>query len=382
MLDADYRGFLDLVAEHIATSLADARAYEEERRRAEALAEIDRAKTAFFSNVSHEFRTPLTLMLGPLEELLAKPEGELARRRPVAGGDGPPQRPAPAQARQHAARLLAHRGGPRRGVLRADRPCQAHGGAGVQLPLGLRARRACGSMSTASRCREPVYVDRDMWEKIVLNLLSNAFKFTFEGEIAVRLARDWRQVPSSGSATPASASPSTELPRLFERFHRIEGQRGRSFEGSGIGLALVQELVRLHGGTIAVESEVGRGTTFTVALPFGTAHLPAERIGGRAQPASPPRRAPAAYVEEALRWLPDERHRGEESPAAERRGAELARAGASPRGSCWRTTTPTCGTTLAACCSRRGWEVEAVADGRGGARGRAAPQARPRALPT
>jgi hypothetical protein len=94
------------------------------------------------------------------------------------------------------------------------------------------------------------------------------------------------------------------VPRLFERFDRAEGQRSRSFEGSGIGLALVHDLVRLHHGTISVESEVGRGTAFTVALPFGTAHLPADCLdGSRTQSPDPTRTA--AFVEEALRWLPD-----------------------------------------------------------------------------
>ena len=116
---------------------------------------------------------------------------------------------------------------------------------------------------------EPVYVDRGMWEKIVLNLLSNAFKFTFEGEIAVRLREAEGQMELSVQDTGVGI-PKAELPRLFERFHRIAGQKSRSYEGSGIGLALVQELVKLHGGDIHAESEVGLGTTFTICVPFGT----------------------------------------------------------------------------------------------------------------
>jgi CheY-like chemotaxis protein len=113
-----------------------------------------------------------------------------------------------------------------------------------------------------------------------------------DGSAAVLEVRD------TGTGIPAG-----EVPRLFERFHRVAGARGRTFEGSGIGLALVQELVNLHGGTIRVESEEGRGSAFVVSLPFGTAHLPADRINAERPAVSSAVRA-QAYVEEALRWLP------------------------------------------------------------------------------
>lgn len=149
-----------------------------------------------------------------------------------------------------------------------------------------------------------MFIDRDMWEKIVLNLVSNAFKFTFEGQIAVTLRRseDGKHATLSVGDT-GTGIPREELPRLFERFHRVEGARGRSFEGSGIGLALVQELVKLHGGMISVESEIDRGSMFTVAIPFGSLHLPQDRTGGHRNEVSTALR-PQAFVEEALRWLP------------------------------------------------------------------------------
>jgi PAS domain S-box-containing protein len=150
---------------------------------------------------------------------------------------------------------------------------------------------------------DPVYVDRDMWEKIVLNLLSNAFKFTFEGSITVSLrdAGDGVLLTISDTGT---GIPSEEIPRLFERFHRVEGARGRTFEGTGIGLALVQELVKLHGGSVVVESEYGKGTTFAVTIPKGKVHLPPERIEASRTLVSTAMRADS-YVEEALRWLPE-----------------------------------------------------------------------------
>ncbi len=153
---------------------------------------------------------------------------------------------------------------------------------------------------------QPVYVDRDMWEKVVLNLISNAFKFTSEGEIEVRL-----EPATDGSVARLSVRdtgtgiPPEEMSRLFERFHRVEGTRGRTHEGTGIGLALVQELVKLHGGSISVESELGRGSAFSVHIPFGIAHLPpgmafTEPSTAKASTAT---RA-VVYVDEALGWLP------------------------------------------------------------------------------
>jgi PAS domain S-box-containing protein len=142
-----------------------------------------------------------------------------------------------------------------------------------------------------------------MWEKIVLNLISNAFKFTFEGKISIGLRLAGSDVELRVRDTGVGI-PARELPRLFDRFHRIENTRSRTHEGSGIGLALVQELVKLHGGKVRVESILGEGSTFIVSLPRGRAHLPAERIGGNRTLASTALGA-APFVEEALRWLPD-----------------------------------------------------------------------------
>ena len=151
---------------------------------------------------------------------------------------------------------------------------------------------------------ELVYVDRQMWEKILLNLLSNALKFTFEGKITVSLHL-LGNIVSLVVCDTGTGIPTQEVPRLFERFHRVEGAKGRTFEGTGIGLSLVQELVHLHGGTITVDSTLGQGTTFTVQLPTGTAHLPQDRLKTN-QSSVYSLAGATSYVEEALGWLPKE----------------------------------------------------------------------------
>jgi signal transduction histidine kinase len=302
-LDDQYRDFLGLVASQIATAIASAREYEEEKKRAEALAEIDRAKTAFFSNVSHEFRTPLALMLGPIEELLARQFKEL-----------------PPGAREQLE--IAHRNSLRllrlvntlldfsrieAGRVQAVFEPTDLAAFTVELTSVFRAATERAGLKLTVDCPtldEPIYVDREMWEKVVLNLLSNAFKFTFEGEIKVTLRRSQTvvelRVQDTGVGIPAEA-----MPHLFARFHRVENTRGRTHEGSGIGLALVQELIKLHGGTVHAESSLGNGSTFTVRLPLGKDHLPAERINGNRTLDSTNGGA-ATFVEEALRWLPTE----------------------------------------------------------------------------
>ena len=366
LYDGNYRSFLGLVAGQISAAIGHAQAYEDERRRAEVLAEIDRAKTAFFSNVSHEFRTPLTLMLGPIEDALNDASADALSL---------PQRRRLQTAHRSSLRLLRLVNS----LLDFSR-IEAGRATAMYEPTDLAkftAELASSFESATQRaglelsidCQSlprPVYVDRDMWEKIVLNLLSNAFKFTFEGGIEVRT-----QVSPDGGAArivvrdTGVGIPSNELPRLFERFHRVDGQRSRSFEGSGIGLALVHELIKLHGGTIAVESEVGRGTAFTLSLPFGTAHLAADRIGPERLLAWTSRRA-GAYVEEALRWLPGaDTEERDEAPAERAEDLPALPFGSRTRGA--RVLVVDDNEDMRRYMSRllRGqWEVETAADGR------------------
>jgi PAS domain S-box-containing protein len=314
-LDDDHLTFLELVAGQVATAIQNAREIEEERKRADMLAEIDRAKTVFFSNVSHEFRTPLTLMLGPLENLLAHPEH-------LSTDD-----------REHLE--IAHRNSLRllklvnslldfsrieAGRMKASYIPTELSGLTADLASNFRSAMETAGLKLVVDCPplpESVYIDHEMWEKIVLNLLSNAFKFTFEGSVTVGLHASARgshailTVSDTGTGIPES-----ELLRIFERFHRIEGAKGRTYEGTGIGLALTQELVRLHGGDISVSSHPGEGSTFTVALPFGSAHLPEDRITAKSTHAGSTAVALPAFTSEAMSWLSDDSDKTDEPPKA------------------------------------------------------------------
>ena len=300
-LTEDYRTFHRLVAGQLSGAIADVRAYEAEHRRAEELAELDRAKNTFFSNISHEFRTPLTLMMGPIAELRAAADSESVEPE-----------------RWRAELDLVHRNGVRLGKLvgtlldfsriqagRMQAGYEPVDLAGVTAELAAVFRSAIerAGLAYVVDCRSStglVHVDREMWEKIVLNLLSNALKYTLSGTVTVTLDQ------ADGSAELRVADtgigvPPNELPRLFERFHRSTTARARSVEGTGIGLALTRELVELHGGTIAVNSTVDVGTTVTVRIPIGHAHLPADQVRPASTPTQP--RDAEPFLTEAWSWL-------------------------------------------------------------------------------
>jgi signal transduction histidine kinase/DNA-binding response OmpR family regulator len=298
-LDSGYHDFLDLAAAQISRAVANVRAFEQERRRAADLAALDQAKTNFFSNVSHEFRTPLTLILGPLEDLLEDPASEGSRDRLVpvhrnalrllklvntvldfsrmeSGRMGAVYRPT--DLAQHTARLAG-----------TFRPAIERAGLTLTVdtpPLG-----------------EPVHVDHELWEKIVFNLLSNAVKFTREGGVEIRVrAEDGHAVLSVRDT--GVGIPETEQAMLFDRFHRVTGAWSRSHEGTGIGLALVREHAGLHGGTVGVRSRPDGGSEFSVRVPFGSAHLPADRISDDPAPPGDPGE-PRLWVDEATWWAGD-----------------------------------------------------------------------------
>ncbi|ULE33383.1 SpoIIE family protein phosphatase [Mycobacterium sp. IDR2000157661] len=308
-LDDAYRDFVTLVAGHIAAGIGSARSYQAQQRRAEELAELDRAKTTFFSNISHEFRTPLTLILDPVAELRSRDTDLDERARDeldIVWRNG--LRLAKLVntlldfSRIEAGRMQAR-------YLPVDL-----GAVTAELASVFRSAVERAGLTFTVDCPplpEAVYVDRDMWEKVIFNLLSNALKFTFDGAISVAVRHvDGNAVVTVTDTGIGIAAP--EIPRLFERFHRIENVRARSNEGSGIGLALVRELVELHGGSIVAESAEGHGTTFTIRLPLGAAHLPADAV--ESAPEGPVAAGGAEpFLQEAMRWLPSDRTSG---PAA------------------------------------------------------------------
>jgi signal transduction histidine kinase len=298
--DEKYFSFFSLLADQVTTSFGTVHILEEERKRARALAEIDQAKTIFFSNISHEFRTPLTLLLGPIEDAMNEP----------------------GNAEDNQVRLgVAYRNALRMQKLvntlldfsrieagRAEGQFSAIDIAGFTAELASSFRSAIEKAGLQLHLQlghvgEEVYVDTGMWEKIILNLVSNAFKYTSRGSITVAVQQSKGTVRVSVTDTGIGI-PEDQLDLIFDRFHRVENNSVRSQEGTGIGLSLVKELVRIHQGSIEVQSRPGEGSAFTIVLATGRAHLPADRITASAayQMTSRERNV---YVEESLKWLPD-----------------------------------------------------------------------------
>lgn len=276
ILNDKYQRFFKFIADQIGSGINNSRIFETERKRTDALEELDKAKTVFFSNISHEFRTPLTLMLGPLEELINAPEDRLNKS----------ERQSIETTHRNAMRLLKLVNNLldfsriESGRMTARYSLTDIASFTTNLTGNFRSTIEKAGLALevkAQPIKELVYADKQMWEKIVFNLLSNAFKYTFNGKISVSLYAQNNQVILEVQDTGVGI-PEKELPHMFERFHRVQQVTGRTHEGTGIGLSLTNELVRLHGGTISVESQEGKGSIFRVAIPCGKAHLPVSQI--------------------------------------------------------------------------------------------------------
>ncbi|MBC7849919.1 MAG: PAS domain S-box protein [Chitinophagaceae bacterium] len=296
-----YLSFLDLIADQVTTSFAKVYNIEQERKRRRALEELDLAKTTFFSNISHEFRTPLSLILGPIEETLSD------------NSIGKDNTYRMAVARRNALRMqkLVNT------LLEFSRieAGRLHGNF-VRTDIGLFTQDLASAFRSAVEkagmkliveikpIPSQVYVDPEMWEKIVLNLISNAFKYSSDGSITVQVKEEDGFVVFSVTDTGIGI-PADQLEKVFDRFHRITSSGGRSQEGTGIGLAMVKELVKIHHGTVVAKSQLNKGTTFTVRFPVGKEHLPLDKIvddSSRSETLSQTN----AYLEEAMRWIPDQ----------------------------------------------------------------------------
>ena len=289
-LDAEYRAFCQLLADQLASSLASAVSYEYERHRADALAELDRVKTAFLTNVSHEFRTPLTLLLGPLDDALSDaPRGSMLSDRLNTAGRNARRLQRLVDSLLDFSRIEA-------GRANASLVCTDVGALTEQIASSFAELCHRAGLELILDCAPALAdVDAGMWETIILNLLSNAAKYTLRGSISVAVRAEPEHCSITMRDTGVGIS-AEDLDRLFERFYRADNVRGRSVEGTGIGLSLVRGLVELHRGTIEIDSELDRGTTVLIRLPRSL-----EDVAVDVSPAGPDETNP--YIAEASQWL-------------------------------------------------------------------------------
>ena len=301
--DEMYADFLHVVAQQVTSSIVDAEVRRRERERGDRLAELDHDKVQFFSNISHEFRTPLTLLLAPLEELLARQAALPAElREPIESAARNGRRlltlvntlldfSVAESHREHARPELTDLAALTTDIASAFR--SAVEAAGLQLEVH------CESVVPQ------VWIDRQMWEKVVSNLLSNAFKFTFEGKISVTL----RALSLHAELVVRDTGigiPEDEVKNLFKRFHRVRGMRARTAEGSGIGLWMVDDLVKRMSGQVRVHSRPDVGSAFTVWIPYKPSRAVPETPA--ASDGAPPTDFALQAAREAARWSSKPEH--------------------------------------------------------------------------
>jgi signal transduction histidine kinase len=231
------------------------------------LRELDEAKSRFFANISHELRTPLTLLIAPVETLLTKGEGISATERHDMLGT----------MHANAMRLLKLINTLLDLVRLETQTVELHKAPIILGDLIHGLGKACLALAQDKRITiettcaadiQPIMADVEKLERVCLNLLFNSLKFTpAGGRISFSATRDGGQIRIQVRDTGVGVAEE-HLPHLFSRFWQADASSQRRFQGMGIGLALVKEIVSLHGGTINVESTVGKGSTFTVCLPY------------------------------------------------------------------------------------------------------------------
>lgn len=248
--------------------------YEMSKFEAQKLHEVDELKSRFFANISHEFRTPLTLILGPVKQVMDRTKDE--KNKDELG-----------IAHKNANKLL--------GLVNQLLDISKLESGNMKLrtsPINYISLLKALTLSFTSYAERKriilkfnsaedeiiLYLDRDKIEKIITNILSNAFKFTPEGgSIEVTLGKDDKYVKTIISDTGIGI-PKEKMSKIFDRFYQVDGSHTREQEGTGIGLALTKELVDLHKGKIDVESEESKGTKFVISIPLGKDHLKPEEI--------------------------------------------------------------------------------------------------------
>ncbi|PRP76869.1 response regulator receiver ATP-binding protein [Planoprotostelium fungivorum] len=285
--DDSYRDFISLVSNQVGNAVKFSKVREDTRKRLEMLSNLDRARTVFFTNVSHEFKTPITLTLGPLEDLLNRERNVYAKD--VLSHKKPNLDPT--QTRKidliyrNSLRLLKLVNN----LLDFSNLDNGEFNGKFEVVDVRELTIECCNLFESSfqkskliflvDCEEvtgEVLVDRDMFEKIVLNMISNSFKYTKNGSVRVSLKDGDEFVIITVEDTGIGISE-IDLPHVFKRFYRGTNREARQ-AGTGIGLALVSELVQLHGGRVDIESKLGQGTRTTATIKKGQSHIPPDRI--------------------------------------------------------------------------------------------------------
>ncbi|KAG8822513.1 hypothetical protein FRC17_009560 [Serendipita sp. 399] len=299
--DTDYNKWVDVLRSSMSSLLTASIAREDEVKRAEQLAELDAAKTALFSNASHELRTPLTLIGGPISDCLAETKDPNIKAKLATAARNVDRLVRLVDSLMDFSRLEAGRLEGRYSPVQFG-PYVAEL-ASVFKPVIEKAHLDYTITYDANETRS-LFIDQDYMEKIIFNLIGNAFKYTLAGSIAVEVVYSEKDVSLIVKDTGVGI-PKADLPRIWDRFHRVEAT-SRSHEGTGIGLSLTKQFVNLHGGTIRVtsmfpsEDSDDHGSTFQAIFPLGKDHLPASSLIQEAP--SQKQRYAKGIVAEAARW--------------------------------------------------------------------------------
>ncbi|CAG8468300.1 7749_t:CDS:10, partial [Scutellospora calospora] len=282
-LDEQYIKFLQLITKNVNTYLLHGIKTDEEKKRSKMLADLNYQKVVFFQGISHELKTPLTLMLSPLDDVI-----NICTQESIM--------PYLQTIRRNAHRLLKLINSLLQFSNMETDKFEAHyretNIVELTQELALDFKFMAKKLGLDFNIKIPhpeefnqtmgdkIYLDHDIYETIIFNLCSNALKYTWNGSITIRLYFDYKdnqkmvvlEVSDTGVGIPKIS-----LPNIFQRFYRVESQ-GRSHEGTGIGLALVKELITRQGGDITVSSKVNHGTTFKCWFPIRFEHLPQNQI--------------------------------------------------------------------------------------------------------